>query len=336
MARSKRSAALFEVIHQSKAREAKANLLKTPSWWFRGKKSPPPPPAPAPSRPPAHPLTAAMSEPDLDEVASNAPPPENASASAKFAPKAPASTLPGTMDEPLEADGLALVESDFRQHRRSAPVVSLDRDRHLVRLQASYAGVILTTFGVLTLIALAFLAGRHTGRPLGPSMANASSELLRAGPASADVLEVGPGADTPAPGQPPVDAPLATPVATPIADPSGTRPPMPAPVGSADDPGPRIIGLNYVIVQSYPDEENAKQAADALNRAGIRATVERGPKGWAAQNWFSVVGKRGFDRLRNNPDYDRYEQAIRDVGAQYAGSAKFKKFDPRPFKWQGN
>jgi len=96
----------------------------------------------------------------------------------------------------------------------------------------------------------------------------------------------------------------------------------------------RTVGLNYVIVQSYPTAEEAKAACDALIKNDILCTVEKAPKGWPA-GWYSVIGITGFDRISSSPKYERYIASIKAVGKQFAGSQKFKKFEPMAYKWQG-
>ncbi|HLL90481.1 MAG TPA: hypothetical protein VK324_14370, partial [Tepidisphaeraceae bacterium] len=96
----------------------------------------------------------------------------------------------------------------------------------------------------------------------------------------------------------------------------------------------RIVGMNYVIVQSYPDEKSANDAVDILARNAIPCTVVKGPPGWANNSWFSVVGTRGYDKLRNNPEYDAYVKKIQRVSDAFAGKSRFKQFDPRPYRWK--
>jgi hypothetical protein len=88
-------------------------------------------------------------------------------------------------------------------------------------------------------------------------------------------------------------------------------------------------------VQIYLDEKSATEARDVLASSGIAATIEKGLPEYASSNWYCVVGLRGFDRIRNNPEYDRYEQAIIDAGAKFVKNPKFKKFNPQPYRWRG-
>jgi hypothetical protein len=97
---------------------------------------------------------------------------------------------------------------------------------------------------------------------------------------------------------------------------------------------PRSVGLNYVVVQSYPEQQAAEDAQKALEDAGIPCTVVRGLRGFAAPNFHSVVGTHGFSAIRNVPAYKRYEEAILAVSKTYAGTSKYKKFEPTPYKWK--
>ena len=51
-------------------------------------------------------------------------------------------------------------------------------------------------------------------------------------------------------------------------------------------------------------------------------------------NWISVVGITGFDRIRDSAEYDEYVARILSISNEMAGTSKFKRFDPKPFKWK--
>ena len=152
----------------------------------------------------------------------------------------------------------------------------------------------------------------------------ATSDQLQRGPTNPVVLDVGRTAE-PAPQaqqhQPPVAMANRNPNATPV-------PPPPA----ANVRGDRIIGMNYVIVQSYPEESEAKAAVETLRQHGIGCTVEKGTP--YAPKWFSVVGVQPFDQLTGNPQYTAYKKQIEAVSDKFASNSKFKRFEPKPFKWQ--
>ena len=76
----------------------------------------------------------------------------------------------------------------------------------------------------------------------------------------------------------------------------------------------------------------AQDAADLLNKRGIKCSVVNGLS--YAPKWYVVVGFKGFDRVRNSPEYEEYVQKIERVGQEFAGTSKFKRFEPRAFRWQ--
>ena len=96
----------------------------------------------------------------------------------------------------------------------------------------------------------------------------------------------------------------------------------------------RAVGLQYVIVQSYPEEEKAlaESAMQTLNQHGVLCTIERGLP--YAPSWFCVVGITGFARTKEVPEYDAYVARIQQISDQFAGTSKFKKFEPKPFRWR--
>jgi hypothetical protein len=163
-----------------------------------------------------------------------------------------------------------------------------------------------------------------------PVIAQKSSGEIMAGPAQPGVLNV--------------DGNPFSPVQTDAVDPTMGTPAPSAPKPSWNDnhaPSTsvvqerrRIIGYNYVIMQSYPDEKDAQEAVQALADSGIEATVVPGPPGWAANTWYSVVGTTGFDKIRNSPEYDSYMRSVERVSNKYAGKVKFKQFSPRGYKWK--
>ena len=96
----------------------------------------------------------------------------------------------------------------------------------------------------------------------------------------------------------------------------------------------RGMNLHYVIVQSYPPQEKemAQEACELLNKNGVLCTVETGL--YYAPNWYVVVGITGFDRVRSSAEYDEYVAKINTIGNTFGGGSKFKKFEPRAFKWR--
>ncbi len=110
--------------------------------------------------------------------------------------------------------------------------------------------------------------------------------------------------------------------------PSGNTNGAPAPVFD----GKRTIGLNYVIIQSYPEQKTAEEARDALAKSGISTTIEKGLRG-LNPSWFTVVGTDGFARIRST-EYENYVKRVQQVSDSFAKSRKsFKAFEPMGYKW---
>ena len=97
--------------------------------------------------------------------------------------------------------------------------------------------------------------------------------------------------------------------------------------------GKRVVGLQYVVVQSYPKEADGNAAAEILGRNGVPCTVEKGLRGFRPE-WFTVTGTTGFERTHDNPDYTRYLQTIANVSKEFAAKSKFKQFEPMLMTWK--
>lgn len=208
----------------------------------------------------------------------------------------------------------------------------LDSESQRISFHFTYTSALVTAFTVLVVVGLAYIIGRHVAA--GPSLAVAgpSTEQIRRGPVREGVLDVKPAQNS-------GGATRSTPAPTPIENEEALTavPPAPHPAPTATEPAAqRVIGRNYVIVQGYPDEKDALAARDLLNSNGVPCTVEKDLPGWAiTKNWYIVVGLTGFDRPRNNPEYDAYEKKIRELSNQFARNSKFKKFEPHAYRWRG-
>ena len=88
------------------------------------------------------------------------------------------------------------------------------------------------------------------------------------------------------------------------------------------------------MIQSYPAPEKklAEDACQLLCSRGILCTVEYDT--YYAPGWYVVVGVSGFDRTRGVPEYDAYVARIQKVSDEFAGKSKFKRFEPKPFRWR--
>ena len=231
----------------------------------------------------------------------------------------------------------APASSDSSAVRR--PVnLGVDRLRQQISLRLSFTSAAISSFALLVIVGLAFLIGRSAGHS--PASAGAASiEQIKSGPAFPDVLRVPQKSttDSQPPAQkstsrPPAPAPAqASKNAAPQAQAQNTTKP-PASGAPVAANGKRIVGTQYVVVQSYPDPEDANDAAKALNDAGVAVTVEKIP--WYSASWYCVVGTRGFDHTKNNNDYTTYINSIQAVSNAFAGVSKFKRFEPRAIGWR--
>jgi hypothetical protein len=206
------------------------------------------------------------------------------------------------------------------------PNLLVDTDRREVSLKLSYASIIIAAFAFVTVIGAAYLVGRKATSAPGPVLAVTSSEDLQRQPAQSSVLNLRsePSQQVEAPG--PMQRQTAP-------EPQRTSAPA-APVTAHGKN--RVVGLNYIIVQSYPDEKLAGEAVKALADHGVEATIERNLK-WGNANWCFVVGVEGFSKITNSPQFDAHARKIKEISAKYTGGSKkpsFKAFDPSPYKWR--
>jgi hypothetical protein len=115
----------------------------------------------------------------------------------------------------------------------------------------------------------------------------------------------------------------AQPKAVATRDGKAARPPVLA-VEAAQPAHARQAGLNYLVIQSFPNQPEAVAACNALAARGVRATVERNLPGWAGKSWYSVVGTTGFDMDRQRGQFDRHVKEL-----------KAMKLAPKPYRWRG-
>lgn len=299
MAKGKHSAALFEVIKagNSGRGDSVVQSLRTPKWWFKSR--------------PASPVS---SEPSN----SYAPPESSGATTAIIAPPRP-SARPTSIGE--------------GRGRSSAVHLDFDRTRKEITLRLRYTTALVSAFAVCALIGSAYVIGRHLDR--GPQTASAgatTNQLLPQyarqlpQPGVADVSRqhlTRPQATNPAPLRTVADPPV-----TP--SPHESAPPSLVPA-SAETRLPRAIGLNYVIIQAYPDEERktAEAICEFLSRNGIPCTIERTD---FARSWWSVVGTAGFTKI-SSADYRTYVDNIIALGAKFP-SSHFDRIKPAAYKWK--
>ncbi len=232
-------------------------------------------------------------EPTVDETANNEEPAAEETDPEPLARPTVVTTSREYDSEPEETPVIRTKPSTRTTHR---PVdVDVDRSHQLINLRLSFTSAAITSFGFIVVVALAILFGKSLGR--GPAPAGAASiEEVKSGPSSPSVLNVTQGKqggrDEPAIAvnsapktpqaskTPPVSkAPQKEVVQTEPKQPTQVTPPAQAPqqqtAGLAPN-GKRIVGMQYVWVQSYADPLDADDARDALVKAGIDCTVEKG------------------------------------------------------------
>lgn len=199
----------------------------------------------------------------------------------------------------------------------------------------SYRSAIVVGSSCVVGIILAYIIGSHMSSGPAPVIAAGTSTAeLRAGPAHPEALNVTPQANGVLGGganagmNPPGIAPGA-----PAMNRANVPTTGPSPLYSFID-NPRVIGRQYVIVQSYPDRASADAAAKMLSSNNMPCTVESNIPGWV--NWYSVVGQTGFDHIRGNTAFEHYIKSIMLRSAQFAGNSKFKRFQPIAISWKGN
>jgi hypothetical protein len=234
------------------------------------------------------------------------------------------------------------------------PRIGLESDPELqeVRFRLSYTAAVVSAFSLVVVVTLAYMIGRHGGHAPIPALAEKSTEELRAGPTQPEVLDVQSGNDgagamamasTNVPANPPPAPAEAKPASAKQPNPQsnlqGVRPShWSAPRGPSTllvTDAKRQVGLNYVLIQSYPPEEEkyAKAVVDLLNQNGILCTMERNVP--YAPRWICIIGVDGFSRTKDSPDYDRYIAKARQIEAQAAGTSKFlKRFELKPYPWK--
>jgi hypothetical protein len=212
--------------------------------------------------------------------------------------------------------------------------VSVDKERQLISLRLSYTSALIGGFGLFILVALAILIGKSMSKGPAPAIADQDTRALKSGPANPGVMNVkrtGDGSLNAADTEIPRSGGNST----------GTRQPQrndtqPPATFFTDDPR-RTLGLNYAIIQSYPDKETADKAADFLTKNGVPCTVERELPGWPLpwRDGCVVVGIRGFSKVRDNPELEKYKKQIMELSAKFAqGRSRFVAFAPVMYSWK--
>ena len=198
--------------------------------------------------------------------------------------------------------------------------VAVDHDHQLVHFSLTTTMSLIIAFGILVLIGISFLFGEHVGRKQAPMTAITSEDLMKSGP-NPQVMQVPPGSSSPADhAEPPADDQTTQ-------QPTGQPQQAPA---SAD----RQVGLNYVIMQSYPPDMRsaATEAQTALLLHGVPCTIENAPaRLHVGKDWVSVIGTTGFASISSS-EFKTYVHHIEQANAELHG--KFKKLQPLRYKWR--
>lgn len=211
-----------------------------------------------------------------------------------------------------------------------SPAVQIDRTRQFIKVHFSYTSAAIVGFAVLVALVLAFVVGRSGSSTAEVPENGLTSQAIRAGAITPGVLDVNATNNQGGlAGQMISESPPAA--ATNNAAAASGRAVAP-PAAAVVDNGQRIVGMNYVIVQSYPEEKEAQEAVQLLIQNGVGATVVKGTA--YAPRWYSVVGVTPFDRLSGNQQYQAYVAQINQLSDKFAGNSRFKRFEPRPYKWQ--
>jgi len=200
--------------------------------------------------------------------------------------------------------------------------LAVDHDRRQISLNLSYTTAVTCVVAIITLVAVAYLAGQKRGAAPRAALANTTVEEMRRQPPQPGVLDLGGQQRGGGGGAGDVDRP----------DPSGRGGIAPTTNPSGPLSRTRTNGMNYVIIQSYPEEKMAQDARNVLVQHGIDCTVEKSLPRWSHGNWYSVVGLEPFQRIAS-PQYDMYVRRIKDVSEKYARRGSFKAFEPKAYSW---
>ncbi len=205
-------------------------------------------------------------------------------------------------------------------------MVAVDPISHEIQFRLSYGGIAAIAFILLMALAIAFIAGTHSpfavdtsdtrqiqthepgtsGMMAAVNMSKPASDIDHR--VSPDVMAVLPNMPRPAV--------------------QGSTPPAaPLPIKATRD-----IGMIYVVIQSYPDQDLAQKACDFVNHAGVPCTLVQGLTNWA-RDWYSVIGLQPFKK--HDPSLDEYERAIATMGVKFSNKI-YNQFQPQGYTWRAD
>lgn len=347
MAKGKNAAALFEVIGKSKGLKPAAPRggLDTPRWWFKGSKGAE---SAAPAgesggtarSPAAAPVAAAKAEPVVK------PEPMVKPERSKLGPMT-ALRAPTAAAAPVTEPAREQIKATHSEGAAGGGAVLLDSDRQEIRLRLTYTSAAIVVVALLATLSVAVIIGKSWGGGRQADAQQSTVDLL-AGPPRPGVLQA-------TPGQGKLDfidadpAGLAAAPRTPqtaeggIASRAGTDArqasevtPGPSAGGTsaavATGPASRVVGINYFIVQSYPDERDARAVVDLLARHGVATSIERNLPGYP--RWYIVVTNQGFTSLRA-PEAEALRRKIDQISADQARTdRRWKPLTPQGYRWR--
>ncbi len=200
--------------------------------------------------------------------------------------------------------------------------IKVDPDRQQVSFRLTYTSAAIAAFALLVVVGLAYLVGSRLRS--GPTAAGASPaiEELQKQASQPQVMDVPRGGG---------DAP-ATDAAIPTVESVGDSAPAQPPPTTVVQGAQRQNNLNYVVVQSYPDPADAREARDLLAKNGVDSTIEVGLRG-LHPDWHTVVGADGFTSI-SAPEYKAYIERVQRISDRnYSQKRSFKAFQPMGYKW---
>jgi hypothetical protein len=219
-----------------------------------------------------------------------------------------------------------------------------------IRFRVSYAGLVAYAFVFLLALAAAFLVGTRVSsqamnsddsmpastEPAAGSIhsqTNSSGLMAAVGPAAA-ADNTGADPDPKAQQQAPdsvhpdvLSIPQHPARLVPAAS-ANARAATPLPIKKTRD-----IGMIYVVVQSYPEQEQAQKACDFVNAAGIPCTLVQGPANWAPSDWYSVVSLQPFNK--HDASLPDFERSVRELGVKFTSRA-IDQFQPQAYTWRSD
>jgi len=235
---------------------------------------------------------------------------------------------PAAVDEPSWTESPEPEIKPARQHEPRESAIKLDSTAHEIKFNLSYGGLAAIVFFLIIALVFAFVVGTRSNTQA--LLDNSSSDMGGApstNPTSGMMAAMEPAAKTSPPATIHPDVLQVLP-----------RSQRPAPTPSAVAPAPtlpikstRDIGMIYVVVQSYAEQELAQRACDFMNKSGIPCSLVQGPDGWAPRDWYSVIGLQPF--AKHDPALPEYERSIKAAGIRFTTKI-MDQFQPQGYTWR--